>query len=963
MKNKYLFFTCLSFVTPLAYAVTSDLKISASKDTRIFNANWGWDNNDGAGNDIGVYQARDRSLIQFDFATLPVGASVTQATLTLTASSNVYGGNPNAETMSVYRLTQAWTEGGATWNRFDGASTWVAAGGDYAGTAYASSSANPSSGQVITWDLTTLANEWHTGTQVNNGLMIINSGTTNGFHFVSRENSNVGGRPYLLATVSTPSTAPSGSWTWNGGAGPSSAVDGSGSWTASNNFWNGSAQTWADGNDAIFGAGTGSAGTVTISGTVAPKSLWFETTGAGNYTISGGDIDLGNATRIFHTNTNASISSAIVNGGLYKQGAAKLTLTGANTFSGNTTIAEGSLQIGDGSTNGSIASSSIINNGELIINRSDAVSYAISINGSGSLVHNGTGTTTLNNASLSYTGGTTINAGTLELATNTKPSGAMVVNNTGTLYSSAWSTLDSVSSLTINAGGSYHVITDVATGGLNAGLHLNGGTFTGATGHWQYGNLRLDGNLYVGGTQQSVLSGDIRFDTTREVQVADTGDASDIDFLVSGKIGHVNNIAWGYMNKTGAGTMKISGANELGGITVSAGKLILENAGAWSLMNASGLVNNAETEIAVTGSNNFTWQNNSLRGNGTYIKTGTGTANIDHFNGANGSMNVVIEDGTLNTLGGHNNIWAVNQTTIKAGGTLQVNTHTHIRNVTLEGGTLHATAADATWGSFMFDNDITANGSAVSTISGPRLALANGSNVNRTITVETDSTLNITGDLENANGTTNNQLTKLGGGRLNLTGFNSYSGDTTVLEGTIEMANSYLHDTSTFTIESGAVLHLTHSDTDIVQVLVMGGVTYTSGVYNAANSSGMITGTGSIQVRGGYETWADVNVVTEGKSGDDDDDSISNLMEYALGYDPHVANASAGALSGNAITFPKGTEAVTAGDISYSIETSETLESGTWTTVSATNTSNNISYTLSATTSGRNFARLIVTEN
>jgi fibronectin-binding autotransporter adhesin len=864
--------------------------------------------------------------------------------------------------MSVHRLTQSWTEAGATWNRYDGTTTWAAAGGDYAGTTYASSSANPSSGQPITWDLTTLANEWHSGAEANNGLIIINSGNTNGLHFVSKENSNAAGRPYLLTTVTTPDLAPSGAWVWNGGAGSSAAVDGSGSWSASNMFWNGSQQTWADGNDVIFGAGSGTAGTVTISGAVTPKSLWFEPTGAGNYTISGGDLDLGNATRIFHTNADATVASTISNGGIYKQGAAKLTLTGTNSFSGITTIAEGSMQLGTGGTTGSFASNSIINNGELILNRSDAVSFSGSINGSGSLVHQGTGTTTFNNAGLSYTGSTTINAGTLELAGTTKPRGAVVVNSTGTLYSSAWSTTDSLTSLTINAGGTYHVAEGVASGGLNGGLHLNGGTFSGATGHWQYGNMRLDGNLYVGGTQQSVLSGDLRFNTTREVQVSDTGDASGIDFLVSGKIGHVNNIAWGYMNKTGDGTMKISGANELGGITVSAGKLILENS-ALGVMNASGLVNNAITEFAITGSNDVTWTNNSLRGTGSYIKTGTGTANIDHFNGANGNMNVVIENGKLNTLGGHNNYWAVNNTTVKSGGTLQVNTHTHIKNVTLEGGTLHATAADVTWGSFMFDNDITANGSAVSTISGPRLALANGTNVTRNFTVESDSTLNITGDLENANGTTKNHLTKLGAGELRLTGFNTYTGDTTLIEGKLEIANSYLNDSAILTIETGTELHLTHSDTDTVVLLIMGGVTYTSGIFDATNSSGLITGTGAIRVAGGYASWAAVNGVAEGKNGDDDDDSISNLMEYALGYDPLEANGAAGILLGENVSFPKGAEAVEAGDVTYTIETSETLESGSWTAVSATETSSNISYTSPTTTSGKNFVRLVVMEN
>jgi fibronectin-binding autotransporter adhesin len=824
----------IALTISLGHADTFTAPLPTTIDSRIFNADWGWNNNDGNGTDIGVYQARDRSLIQFDISALPIGATVTGATLTLTASSNVYGGNPNGETMSVYRLTQAWTEGGVTWNTFDGSNAWTTAGGDYAGTAYASSTANPSPGQTITLNVTTLANEWFTGAQANKGLIIINSGNTNGIHFQSSESGNVAARPILATTFSTPTAAPSGAFVWNGGSGGSGAIDGGGTWSASSDFWNGSQQTWSDGNDAVFGAGTGTAAAVTVSGTVAPKSLWFAASGSGNYALSGGVINFGNATRIVHTDVDATIASEISNGNVFKQGSAKLILTGANTY-GNTTISSGTLQIGDGGTSGTLGSGTVANNGTLIFHRSDSATFSNSISGSGSVIKNGSGTVVFNNANHSYTGGTTINQGTVEFAGNSKGSGAITVNNTGTLYSSAWSTMDSVNSLTINAGGTYDVAAGVASGGLNGGLYLNGGTLSGAAGHWQYGNLRLDGNLYVGGTQQSVLSGDIRFDTTREVQVADTGDASGIDFLVSGKIGHVNNVAWGFMNKTGAGTMKISGTNELGGITVSAGKLILENGAAWSLMNASGIVNNAETEIAVTGSNSFTWQNNSLRGNGTYIKTGTGTANIDRFDGANGSMNVVIENGKLNTLGGHNNYWAVNQTTIKSGGTLQVNTHTHIKNVTLQGGTLHAAGADATWGSFMFDNDITANGSAVSTISGTRIALANANNTNRTFTVESGSTLNITGDLENANGTVNNQLTKSGAGILTLAGSNTYTGATTVSAGTLFVTGSLAN--SSVTVNSSGTLGGNGS--------IGGNLTLDAGT-NLDVSAGLLTLTGSI---------------------------------------------------------------------------------------------------------------------
>ncbi len=57
-----------------------------------------------------------------------------------------------------------------------------------------------------------------------------------------------------------------------------------------------------------------------------------------------------------------------------------LTLTGDNSYNGDTTISAGTLQLGNGGTTGSVARD-IVDNGALVFNRSDAAgqSGAISI--------------------------------------------------------------------------------------------------------------------------------------------------------------------------------------------------------------------------------------------------------------------------------------------------------------------------------------------------------------------------------------------------------------------------------------------------------------------------------------------------------------------------------------------------------------------------------------------------------
>src|SRR5208282_1017875 len=81
-------------------------------------------------------------------------------------------------------------------------------------------------------------------------------------------------------------------YTWDG-QGIGAPSDAGGTWDSGADWYSGTSDTtWSDGNGAVFGAGNGAAGTVTIGNVVTPTNITFNPPGSGNYTINGGSIIL-----------------------------------------------------------------------------------------------------------------------------------------------------------------------------------------------------------------------------------------------------------------------------------------------------------------------------------------------------------------------------------------------------------------------------------------------------------------------------------------------------------------------------------------------------------------------------------------------------------------------------------------------------------------------------------------------
>ncbi|UYV14380.1 autotransporter-associated beta strand repeat-containing protein [Porphyrobacter sp. ULC335] len=244
----------------------------------------------------------------------------------------------------------------------------------------------------------------------------------------------------------------------------------------------------------VMNGNINNAGTITLTGTTTGIGILEQTTsgvfnlGGFNTTIGvlsgAGQMNLGAGTLTTGRDAVNSQFSGVIGGtgGLVKVGTGGLVLTGTNTYTGGTTISGGVLQLGGGGTTGSIIGP-VINNGTLLVNRSDAYTFAGNISGTGMFVQDGTGTTTLTGTN-TYSGGTLISRG--RLVGNTTSLQGAIQNNAALEF--AQTTAGTYAGSIAGAG-----LFDKTGVGLLT-LTGNSSGFTGGT-FVRGGELRVNGNL------------------------------------------------------------------------------------------------------------------------------------------------------------------------------------------------------------------------------------------------------------------------------------------------------------------------------------------------------------------------------------------------------------------------------------------------------------------------------------
>jgi fibronectin-binding autotransporter adhesin len=402
-------------------------------------------------------------------------------------------------------------------------------------------------------------------------------------------------------------------------------------------------------------------------------------------------------------------------------------LTGTNTYSGGTTLATGELIVGNGGSGGTLGLGPVNDATGIDINRTGTLTIGGEITGIGSVTNDGPGTVILANNN-SYSGGTTINNGTLQLGNG---------GGTGSLNPGAAIVDDGL--LTFNSSGT-HSYSGIISGTGN--MIVGGGGLEQCFGANTYSGWTLiNANTIFqpcNGNQGALVTSGITNNGILRLTRQDNG-----IFTYSGNIVGTGKLQVA-ANNNNAGDMTLTGSNSFtGGIYIGDNGLIL---GDNATPGSGAFTGN------VTFTNNFTTTDDNAR-----------TLNLNRVDNFTLSGNIVTNFATPQN----------NRGIVQLSGSAVV---------TLTGNNTYGSGTVVSNGTLQVGN----GGSTGSVGTGP-INFVNGNGSNPFL-INRSGTLNIPGNISDALGTV--PLVAIGGVTLIMGGADTYGGATTVTNSSLFVDNT-----------------------------------------------------------------------------------------------------------------------------------------------------------------------------
>ncbi|MBA8882126.1 outer membrane autotransporter protein [Phyllobacterium myrsinacearum] len=563
-----------------------------------------------------------------------------------------------------------------------------------------------------------------------------------------------------------------------------------------------------------------------------------------------------------------------------------MVLTGTNTYTGGTAVINGTLQLGNGGTTGSIKGDINVNeDANLVFNRSDSGAGSLLlggvITGDGAVIQSGTGTTTLTGRSV-YTGGTLVENGTLQLGNDPNRdygstgviTGTVTVNSGGTLLLGSTNALgygnDKVDTVNLNGG----TLDSTANGDNGWGItyNLTGGTMkTSGSGQFAFGGGTTVNTLASDTTSE--ISGNVTLRRNNPGNVVNfnvaNGSAAQ-DLLVSADISEAEGSQGIF--KRGAGTMVLTGTNTYtGGTAVINGTLQLGNGGTTG--SIKGDINvNEDANLVFNRSDSGAGSlllGGVITGDGAVIQSGTGTTTLTGRSVYTGGT--LVENGTLQLGNDPNRDYGLTgvitgTVTVNSGGTLLLGSTNalgtganRVRTINLDGGTLDSTAnGDNGWGITynLTGGTMKTSGSGQFAFGGGTtvntLASANTSEISGNVVLREDNPGNfanfnvtdgsaaqdllVSANISEADGSQG--IVKNGAGTMVLTGNNTYSGGTIINTGTLSVGADRNLGSGSLILNGGA-FQVTGTDFSSTNRAV--GVTTQGGIIDISDAANTLT--------------------------------------------------------------------------------------------------------------------------